>query len=41
MPERQYYEDLHEVLGSRPSVDTPVVVASFNDEDPVRTMVRF
>ncbi|KAF4115171.1 hypothetical protein G5714_002660 [Onychostoma macrolepis] len=25
----QFYEDMHEVLGARPSLDPPVVVASF------------
>ncbi|KAF4116466.1 hypothetical protein G5714_003955 [Onychostoma macrolepis] len=29
----QFYEDMHEVLGARPSLDPPVVVASFY-EDP-------
>ncbi|CAM4569819.1 unnamed protein product [Leuciscus chuanchicus] len=29
----QYYEDMHEVLGARPSLDPPVVVVSFY-EDP-------
>lgn len=38
----QYSEDMHEVLGSRPSVDPPVIVSSFNDEDPVTIItVRF
>lgn len=31
----QYFEDLHEVLGSRPSMDPPVVVASYGpDAEP-------
>ncbi|KAJ7991277.1 hypothetical protein DPEC_G00295660 [Dallia pectoralis] len=29
----QFYEDMHEVLGARPSLDPPVVVASYY-EDP-------
>ena len=33
----QFYEDMHEVLGARPSLDPPVVVASFNeDPTPIR-----
>ncbi|CAM4560706.1 unnamed protein product [Leuciscus chuanchicus] len=36
----QYYEDMHEVLGARPSVDPPVVVASFTDEDPVTILME-
>ena len=35
----QFYGDMHEVLGSRPSIDPVVVVASFS-EDPT-TMVRY
>ncbi|KAJ8014392.1 hypothetical protein DPEC_G00039740 [Dallia pectoralis] len=32
----QYYEDMHEVLGARPSMDPPVLVASFHpDADPI------
>ncbi|KAL2096810.1 hypothetical protein ACEWY4_006017 [Coilia grayii] len=34
----QFFEEMHEVLGSRPSIDPPVVVASFApdaDPDPI------
>ncbi|XP_065096812.1 uncharacterized protein [Paramisgurnus dabryanus] len=31
----QYFEEMHEVLGSRPSIDPPVVVSSFTDEEPI------
>lgn len=34
----QFFEDMHEVLGSRPSIDPPVVVASYGpdpDAEPV------
>ncbi|CAM4640050.1 unnamed protein product [Leuciscus chuanchicus] len=34
----QYYEDMHEVLGARPSLDPPVVVASFY-EDPTTILM--
>lgn len=27
----QFFEDMHEVLGARPSMDPPVVVASYDD----------
>ena len=39
----QFFEDMHEVLGARPSMDPPVVVASFGpDADPITIlMVRF
>ncbi|XP_065812636.1 NACHT, LRR and PYD domains-containing protein 5-like [Labrus bergylta] len=30
----QFFGDMHEVLGARPSMDPPVVVASFGDADP-------
>ncbi|CAM4572532.1 unnamed protein product [Leuciscus chuanchicus] len=35
----QYYEDMHEVLGARPSLDPPVVVASFY-EDPTTILME-
>ncbi|XP_076139201.1 olfactory receptor 1D2-like [Alosa pseudoharengus] len=35
----QYYEEMHEVLGDRPSVDPPVVVASFY-EDPTPILME-
>ncbi|XP_065150153.1 uncharacterized protein [Paramisgurnus dabryanus] len=31
----QYFEEMHEVLGSRPSIDPPVVVSSFTDEEQI------
>lgn len=38
----QYFEEMHEVLGSRPSVDPPVVVSSFTEEEPITiSMVMF
>lgn len=33
-----YFEEMHEVLGDRPSVDPPVVVSSYN-EDPTPTPI--
>ncbi|KAI2662687.1 Angiopoietin-related protein 4 [Labeo rohita] len=35
----QYFEYMHEVLGARPSVDPPVVVASLTDEDPTAILM--
>lgn len=35
----QYFEAKHEVLGARPSVDPPVVVASFVEEDPTTVLM--
>ncbi|KAF4106741.1 uncharacterized protein LOC131550570 isoform X2 [Onychostoma macrolepis] len=35
----QFYEDMHEVLGARPSLDPPVVVASFY-EDPAPILME-
>ncbi|XP_016327895.1 uncharacterized protein LOC107677489 [Sinocyclocheilus anshuiensis] len=35
----QYFEEMHEVLGSRPSVDPPVVVASFTNEEPITILM--
>lgn len=39
----QFYGDMHEVLGARPSMDPPVVVASYGpDADPTAIVaVRF
>lgn len=34
----KFYEDMHTVLGGRPSIDPPVVVASYTpdlDPDPI------
>lgn len=35
----QFYEDMHEVLGSRPSMDPPVVVSSYVPDDGPVTLV--
>lgn len=37
---RQFFEDMHQVLGARPSMDPPVVVASYGpDDDPVTLLM--
>lgn len=36
----QYFEDMHEVLGARPSVDPPMVVASLTDEEPTAFFIE-
>lgn len=36
----QYYQDMHEVLGGRPSIDPPLLVASFSpEEDPTSLLL--
>ena len=34
----QFFEDMHEVIGDRPAMDPPVVVASFS-EDPTQLLM--
>ncbi|KAM9475908.1 uncharacterized protein Hap1MRO34_011628 [Clarias gariepinus] len=36
----QYFDAMHEVLGARPSVDPPVVVASLTDEEPTAIVME-
>ncbi|CAM4644934.1 unnamed protein product [Leuciscus chuanchicus] len=37
----QFFEDMHEVLGGRPSMDPPVVIASFGaDADPITILME-
>ncbi|XP_060883028.1 uncharacterized protein LOC132954487 [Labrus mixtus] len=36
----QFLGDMHEVLGARPSMDPPVVVASFGDADPTAILLE-
>ncbi|XDV36388.1 hypothetical protein PO909_006177 [Leuciscus waleckii] len=37
----QFFEDMHEVLGGRPSMDPPVVIASFRpDADPITILME-
>ncbi|KAJ8356269.1 hypothetical protein SKAU_G00190630 [Synaphobranchus kaupii] len=35
----QYYQDMHEVLGGRPSIDPPLLVASFTPDDPTTILL--
>ncbi|CAL8274768.1 unnamed protein product [Gadus morhua 'NCC'] len=35
----QFFEDMHEVMGDRPAMDPPVVVASFS-EDPTQLLME-
>ncbi|KAJ8369279.1 hypothetical protein SKAU_G00093070 [Synaphobranchus kaupii] len=36
----QYYQDMHEVLGGRPSIDPPLLVASFTPDDPTTILLE-
>ncbi|KAJ8349655.1 hypothetical protein SKAU_G00247850 [Synaphobranchus kaupii] len=35
----QYYQDMHEVLGGRPSIDPPLLVTSFTPDDPTTILL--
>lgn len=36
----QFFDDMHQVLGARPSMDPPVVVPSYGpDDDPVTLLM--